>query len=282
MSTAQAPPNQASPSGERQIKIVSHSTLFYWWPVWAVGFLMAGLTFVDGSRMAVVPPGTKAVRNADVTVGQQTVHGVDVLVAPEGKHLPPAGSDLPPDQPYLHIAVNKGYGVLYGVILILVIVITNVPLRGMWSVVVLVIVLLGSIILALADWWDPILRALGALHVHINFAGYLIISLALFIVWLVTFMFFDSQIYMVFTPRQLKVCQEIGGQETAYDTTGMSIQKQRSDLFRHWILGLGSGDLIVNTSGANTHHFDFPNVLFVGYKVRMIEEMLREVPVVRG
>ena len=61
-----------------------------------------------------------------------------------------------------------------------------------------------------------------------------------------------------------------------------SIEKQRSDLFRHWILGLGSGDLVVNTSGASVHHFDLPNVLFVGRKVQMIEDMLREKAVVRG
>jgi len=107
-------------------------------------------------------------------------------------------------------------------------------------------------------------------------------SLGLFAVWLLTFLFFDQQIYMIFTPGQLKVRTEIGGGEKAYDTTGMTIEKQRSDLFRHWFLGLGSGDLIVNTSGAQAHHFDLQNVLFVGRKVQEIEEMLRERAVVRG
>ena len=51
------------------------------------------------------------------------------------------------------------------------------------------------------------------------------------------------------------VCRlEIGEAETAYDTTGMTIQKQRSDLFRHWILGLGSGDLIVTTTVGPVAH----------------------------
>ncbi len=171
---------------------------------------------------------------------------------------------------------------LFAVVLLLVIVITNVPLRGLWSVVVIVVVILMSIIFALAHWWEPILDALGRLHIHINAAGYFLISLSLFVIWLVTFVFFDPQIYMVFSPGQLRVRQEIGGGEAAYDTAGMVIQKQRNDLFRHWILGLGSGDLIVNTSGATAHHFDLPNVLFVGYKVRQIEEMLRERQVLPG
>lgn len=274
------------------IKIVSHSNLFYWWPVWAVGFVMALLTRVDQSLMAIVPPNTKAFRNAHVEAqenpGQKVIYdSVDVLVAPKGTHLHPANADLPPDQPYLHVATNKSYGVLYAVVLLLCIVITNVPLRGLWSVVVIVLVVLLSVIFALATfegrtYWEHILDTLFRMHIHINALGYLLISVALFVIWLVTLLFFDPQIYMVFTPGQLRVRQEIGGGEAAYDTAGMVIQKQRNDLFRHWILGLGSGDLIVNTSGATAHHFDLPNVLFVGYKVRQIETMLREKPVVQG
>jgi hypothetical protein len=113
-------------------------------------------------------------------------------------------------------------------------------------------------------------------------AGYALISTVLFIIWLVTFTLFDQQLYMIFTPGQLKVRTEIGGGEKAFDTAGMTVEKQRSDLFRHWVLGLGSGDLIVNTSGANAHHFDLGNVLFVGRKVQQIEDMLREKAVVKG
>jgi hypothetical protein len=281
MATTQVPAPPTT-SDEQQIKIVSHSTLFYWWPVWAVGFMLAILTYLDNHIMAFVPPGTEPLSKVKVVGPQGELADRDALVVPSGSQLPhdPRTNELA--RPYLRVAENKSYGVLYTIVLLLVIVITNVPLRGLWSVVVLVIIVMTAIIFALADWWRPILDTVGALHIHINAAGYLLISTALLIVWLVTFFFFDQQIYMVFTPRQLRVRQEIGGGEAAYDTIGMVLQKQRNDLFRHWILGLGSGDLIVNTSGANAHHFDLPNVLFVGHKVKMIEEMLREVPVVRG
>ena len=59
------------------------------------------------------------------------------------------------------------------------------------------------------------------------------------IIWLVTILVFDRQIYIVFTPGQMRVCTEIGGGEQLYDTTGLRLIKQRSDLFRHWILGPG-------------------------------------------
>jgi hypothetical protein len=38
----------------------------------------------------------------------------------------------------------------------------------------------------------------------------------------------------------------------------------------------------VNTVGAHVQHFDLPNVLFIGKKVKQIEDMLREKAVVRG
>ncbi len=127
-----------------------------------------------------------------------------------------------------------------------------------------------------------LIENLSLLDIRINLAGYVFVSGLLFAIWLVTFLFFDQQTYMIFAPGQLKVRTEIGGGETAYDTSGMTVQKQRSDLFRHWILGLGSGDLVVNTTGAGVHHFDLPNVLFIGRKVQQIEDMLREKAVVRG
>ena len=60
----------------------------------------------------------------------------------------------------------------------------------------------------------------------------------------------------------------------------MVLQKQRSDLFRHWILELGSGDLVVRTSGAQAHQFDLPNVLFISKKVKQIEELLKTKPTI--
>jgi hypothetical protein len=273
-----------------EIKIVSHSNLFYWWPVWAVGFIIALLTTAGSHRLAVVPKDTRAYRGAQVEVKEDggksvTYRDRDVLVTPKAGDLPPFNKpDQPADDPHFRIATEKSYGVLFMIVLLLVIVITNVPMRGLWSVVAIVTIVALAIIFALAEyngrsWWDHILEWLGRLHIYMNAAGYWVFSLALFVVWLVTFVFFDPQIYMVFTPKQLRVRQEIGGGEAAYDTTGMVIQKQRNDLFRHWVLGLGSGDLIVNTSGSTAHHFDMPNVLFVGYKLRQIEDMLREVQV---
>jgi hypothetical protein len=287
MATAPVPaPDQGGPDA---ITVVSHSNLFYWWPLWFVGFLLGILTLFEPYRLAVLPHGSEGYRKA---TGQLTlpsgdtkaVKGQDVILVPEGEHLlgpdhknPSAGD---PEAFTRHVSASSRYGVLWVTILLLVIVITNVPLRGLWSVIVIVTIILLSIIFALADWWTPILNVLGRLDIRINAGGYFLVSGVLFGIWLVTLLLFDRQIYIVFTPGQMKVCTEIGGGEKVYDTTGMKLEKQRSDLFRHWILGLGSGDLIVRTAGAAGEHFDLQNVLFISKKVEQIEAMLKRRQVV--
>ena len=156
-------PGLAPSAKERdEVMIVSHSNIFYWWPVWAVGFLMAGLTAIDGHRMAVVPAGSQSYYGLDITLPKGEQVKRDAIVLPEKTHLeandPSKGVDSGPEEPHLMIARSRSYGVLFLTVLILVIVITNVPLRGMWSVVVIITVILLAIIFALAEWWETILR----------------------------------------------------------------------------------------------------------------------------
>jgi hypothetical protein len=265
-------PATTPPATPGEVVVISHSTLFYWWPVWAVGYIMAILTMLHHGVMATVPPNTTHVSKAAGTLidsygHEKKLDGEDALIAPhKTDHI---------EEPHLMMTTNKSLGVVYAIVLLLVITITNVPMRGLWSVIVIIVIVLVSVIFALLGVWEDILRAMDFLDIRINMAGYLFISTALLIIWLAVFFIFDRQVYMVFTPGNLRLQLAIGDGETTYDTTGMTIQKQRSDLFRHWILGLGSGDLIVTTTGAQSHHFDLPNVLSIGRRVREIEELMR-------
>ena len=45
------PITEAKPASE--LKIYSHSSLVYWWPVWAVGYLMAILTYSLGQQYQI-------------------------------------------------------------------------------------------------------------------------------------------------------------------------------------------------------------------------------------
>ncbi len=293
MSSVPPPVPHTPPPAEtpNEITIVSHSNFFYWWPVWAVGFILGILTYFSGYVLAVVPSENgrripAALNNIELKDKDGKYEGI-IIEAKPGQNLTdadklPRQAENPdkPDQPRLHIADTKVYGVIFAFVLLMVIVITNVPLRGMWSVFIILLVIMLILIVSLAGIWGPTMDLFRRLDVRITMGGYFLISGILFIVWLVTFVFFDRQVYMTFTPGQLKVNTEIGGGEKVYDAVGMTLEKQRSDLFRHWLLGLGSGDLIVRTSGAQAHQFDLPNVLFIGRKVAHIEQMMKKKSVV--
>lgn len=267
-----------APPAQRELVIISHSGLLYWWPVWVVGFLMALLTYLGHHQMAIVPAGTVAApaRAVEGFAGPR-----DVLVVPEGFRLPPENGQGP-RQPHVLMATSKDLGGIFVLVLLVVILATNVPLRGLWSVLLVLLLVVAALFLALMDWWDPILRFFGLLHIYINAFGYLAIAGFLFVAWVLTVFLFDRRVYMVFSPGQFRVHLEIGAGATAFDTLGLVVHKRQDDLFRHWILGLGSGDLVVRTGGADPQTFEIPNVLFVSNKLRLIQEMVQEREVVRG
>jgi hypothetical protein len=267
--TAQPVPVTPVPPHMREIRVYSHSALFYWWPVWAVGFLMALLTWFDGHVMAVVPPGSHVQGNT--------------LVAPDGKKLPVDATNKPVE-PHLYMANSKNYGVLFAVMLIVIIVISNVPMHGLWSVLVVLGILLLILLAVLIrvdenrTVWDVISDKWTYLDIRINMGGYLFLSTVLFIIWALTVFVFDRRKYVAVTPGQVRVCQAIGTGEDVYDTTGMTFAKRQDDLFRHWIVGLGSGDLIIHRPSQKD--IDMPNVLFVGSKVKEMEDLVRSKEVV--
>jgi len=283
-------PLPTSPSRPDEVRVVAHSNIFYWWPVWAVGLIMALWTwFLDGHLMVTVPKQAETFHASELTwtvpgtgADKDTKTRSDVdLVVVAGKKLPRNDAkNVQPDKPKIHMAESKNLGVIFCITLLIVILITNVPLRGMWSVVAIITIVLMTVILALAGVWEWVLNTLDLLDIRINGGGYLFISGALFLIWGFAVFFFDRQRYIVFTPGQFKVCESIGEGEKVYDTVGLTFERQRGDIFRHYILGLGSGDLIVRTTGAQSHQIELPNVLFIHRKVKQIEDLLREVTTV--
>jgi hypothetical protein len=135
-------PNAPIEERPREVRIVAHTMLFYWWPVWAVGLLLFGLSWLGGHRLAIVPAGTQVVEGFD--------GGREALVLPAGAHLPKDPATGKPREPTLRVASRSGYGVVFIVVVLLVIFITNVPVRGLWSVIAILMLLLVTVLLALA------------------------------------------------------------------------------------------------------------------------------------
>lgn len=291
MSSAPAPgklpphqPDSGTKASDR-IVVYAHSNLFYWWPIWCLGFLFAGITYAQDWRLAIVPAHSIAVEHRIVAVDDKGVpEPRSVLILPKGaaplKRWDEEHQKQMVVHPVIYMSPTKSMGAIFVIVLLIVITITSVTFRGLWTVFILVSLIMLTIILAAAGWWEIIFEKLGHLSIHINLGGYLLIAAILFAVWLNNFLFLDRQTYMIFTPGQVRVRVEIGGEETVYDTTGMAVMKQRADLFRHWILGFGSGDLVIKPVGL-TNPIEFDNVLRVGSVVTKIETMIKEKVVVR-
>jgi hypothetical protein len=287
-------PRTADAGDLREVRLYSHSPILYWWPVWFVGFLMAFFTYLDGSRMALVPPGAEARRDWRVEVAPGQVETREGLLLPalqpgrSPAHLPPAQpgrADAPlpePDPPSVHMAYNQYLGSWFMIVLLVVFVSSNVPLRGLWEWVAVLVIGLVISLWALYGWWGTIVEWFRLLHIHINMAGYVFLSAWLFAMWAVTVFFFDTRTYIIIAAGQIRVRQEIGQGEKIYDITNLTFHLQPNVLVRHRILGFfGAGDLVVRTAGPQPEVIDWPNVLFVRRRLKQIEHLLHTREVVQ-
>ena len=219
------------PAVLQEINIYGHSTLLYWWPAWAVGFLFA------------------------------------LLNAGQEKFLATAEGAKP----------SSALGLTFVSILLLLIVFTNVRLRGIYSVVVLLTLAFIAVLLAWFGWWDDIARLIPYLSVHMNTGFYLVFSSGLLIFWLMMFFVFDRMTYWRIRPGQMTEEHLIGGGAESYDTNGLRFQKLGADFFRV-ALGLGAGDLKVGTTSGGGTTIEIPNVLFIDGKVHAIEKLISVKP----
>jgi hypothetical protein len=238
---APAPAVQAPPAPEPSlgvppaVYIYSHSPLFYWWPVWLTGYIMAVLTWFNGEKVQI---GTSEV----------------------------------------WFDRSKNVGVLFTLVFFLVILITNVTVRGLASVVVLLALAFAAVCLAYFGLWEDLFNWMGRVSIYMNMGFYVFFSTLVFAVWLFSVFVYDHMSYWRVTPGQMTYEHVIGGAAKSYDTRGMIFEKHRQDLFRHWVIGLGSGDLQISTTGARRETIYAPNVLFVDAKVAEIQKMIAMQP----
>lgn len=232
------PVEAETPASQRELRIYSHSPILYWWPVWAVGYLMAFLTYSHGN-----PAQNEAAEQA---------------------------------QTWFHPSNNLG--VVFVLVLFLVILITNFSIRGLASGMVIMGGLLLTVVLAYIGWWDEVFSWFSNLKIHLSLGAYFWLSTLMLLTWAVTVFVLDRLSYWEVTPGQLTHISLYGAGSQSYNTQGMGLEKHRDDLFRHWLLGFGSGDLKILTSGASRERIDLFNVLFIGSKVEIMQRLIAEVP----
>jgi hypothetical protein len=228
--------NKIKKGNTPELIIYSHSSIFYWWPVWVAGFVIAILTGVYGTT-------------------------VDIDGSSFGR-----------------IMASSTPGLIFALIILLVILITNIKLSGIYSLATVLGISFFVVLFAWFGWWGDIFAFLPQLSMHINMGFYLIFSSALLVVWLLAFFVVDRLTFWRITPGQMTEERLIGDSERSYDTRGMLFEKQAEDFFRHAIIGLGSGDLQILTSGARKEELYIPNVTFADKKVRLMQTLIAIVP----
>jgi hypothetical protein len=172
---------------------------------------------------------------------------------------------------------SSALGLTFVSILLLLIVFSNVRLRGINSVVVLLSLVFIAVLLAWFGWWDDIAKLIPYLSVHMNTGFYLVFSTGLLITWLMMFFVFDRLTYWRVRPGQMTEERFIGGGAESFDTNSLRFQKHRADFFRV-VLGLGAGDLRATTPGGSGAATEISNVLFVDRKVHAIERLISVKP----
>ena len=268
-------------TGRSRIIIYQHSPLFYWWPVWLFAFIFAFVTSMSGHKMAIVPDGAQSIEKRTIEIdGKPQERFVPVF----GEKFKPAAGEKEEatiGEPRYVVAPYKSLGTAFLFVLLIVMFITNIQLRGLWSFAIAGSAIMLAIIFELAGWWTIILDHLGNLSIFINLGGYLLLGVTVLGLWLITFFFLDRQMYIEFSPGLIKMRLEIGGGVMIYPTRGTVVEKQRTDVFRHWILGFGSGDLIIHITGRPQPILVY-NILNCDSALRKIQRMVAEQVVVSG
>lgn len=219
------------------LRVYQHSNLAYWWIVWLYGLVCAGMTYAQGIGIS------------QLAARRDEVEKV-ILFHPS---------------PWLGLS-------FIGVVLFVVI-FTNVRARGVYSIMLMLMTAGAVWGVGKIPGIETAYGWLGLLRVHLNLAFYLTFSVLLMLVWVFVIFLVDRFTWWRFSPGQVIEEHRIG-QATghAFNTEGMIIQRLPDDLFRHRVLGFGTGDFVVKPASGDT--FEIHNVWRANRKQRQLEDMI--------
>src|SRR5260370_2461269 len=109
---------------------------------------------IERNVLAVVPADVNVAHKATVYLADGTKLENQAVVYMKDPRQNPEDEANKLQKPSLRISKHKSYGVLFTFVLLLVIFITNVPLRGMWSLVVIIVVAFFILLFAYFQVWD--------------------------------------------------------------------------------------------------------------------------------
>ena len=278
---------------EHSVVIYSYSPVFYWWPLWLVGFTFGLVTYFSGDSVTWTQPD-----NVQQTAPVKSIESDQQTHSGDGKQVAISNSKVP--------------GFVFAVVLCFVFFHSNIIWRGYRAyfflasgVCVLLAMMLIHTLFPNWDLWGWVKEIVYyAPEIYISADAYLFISSFLLLVWLFVILIYNRWCYMRFESGQVRIVEEVGEGENVYDTTNMTFEKEKEDLFRHYILGLGflrtfsrfvppslgrkleavtgTGDLIVRIGGEADKTIVWPNVLSIDSKLEEITTLIKSRRVVAG
>src|SRR5262249_22262266 len=108
-------PAPAMMRGPEEIRLYGHSTLFYWWPVWALGFILTLIPLIDNTRVIHVPGGTAINKLSETSYELVNSNHPDEVKARLNRYLPGEDQRQPP-----RVSHRAWMGATFCIVLILV------------------------------------------------------------------------------------------------------------------------------------------------------------------
>ena len=188
------------------------------------------------------------------------------------------GKEIPLGASTTLIHESSNLGLIYLLVVFIVILVTNYSVRGLASGIVIMGLVLTFVLLLYFNLWESFFGWFLRKKIYLNDGGYLWFSTLIFAMWTIVVFGLDRTSYWQIEPGQLTHESLFGSGSKSYNTQGMMLEKRQDDLFRHWLLGFGSGDMQVRTSGATREQIDIGNVLFVSSKIAAMQRLIAESP----
>jgi len=173
----------------------------------------------------------------------------------------------------VHVYPEAWLGLSFSLLFLLVVTLTHMKSRGVYSIVIALVIALLAIGVQWAYGWARVFAGVTVLLIYMNLAFYLLVSTWLLVIWAVSVFWVDRLSYWRFIPGQV-VERHLWGVDNVYDTLGMTVKKLPDDLMLHKVLGLGTGDLVLSTAGATERQIMIENVARVRKELPDIERLI--------
>ena len=173
----------------------------------------------------------------------------------------------------VHVFPEAWLGLSFTLLFLLIVTLTHMKSRGVYSIVIALIIALLAIGVQWTYGWGRLFAGVTVLLIYMNLAFYLLVSTWLLAIWCASVFWVDRMSYWRFIPGQV-VEHHLWGVDNVYDTLGMTVKKLPDDLILHKILGLGTGDIVLSTTGATERQILIENVARVRKVLPHIERLI--------